>query len=560
MEKLGIYGAIQAVRERALAEGGEEAKSRAAQEVRAMIIETLSNPRDGGPRLPQEILDLLLEDAQVRSNGNMVMIGRKAADGASRLGPSWHREWMVEDKILKNQPLWDFIRLTPNQRAQDDGFTLQWLFPEDGQGPLPTDGVRVAYYREGPGEKLMSEFEALSQARGTVFIPEMLGNVSDALVQSSKRAGGYVLNPKIWGLNRRSRYHPLNDQDNDVSMFSVADSANISSAWAALSDNEKMDLLRDFWPGTSDQDLQRHRTTLTPEVHEKLLQMSFAPREVYPQMPMGSVPLIAILTLTDIAGLDDRYRLNLPGQQTSWNRRLPQAVSSGELLEAVRGRSSTLEAGAGIALTRRLLEARRRARQTARPRPEAVELLGARPDHQKGTVQIRVLDSPAEQTTPFMVEAFVKGNPKDVSLILLDETGNPVGRFPMSRVENSRNGEGNWMVSMTPSQVGVYKDRIEITGPDDTVKKSDNGLLAAVDRDANLNPLSPDYALQGIEAYRKDSPPLGESLSLRLIQQFSVQSGEVGGINLNPVLLNLEIKRDGNGAPLPWSQQPLQKI
>lgn len=33
--------------------------------------------------------------------------------------------------------------------------------------------------------------------------------------------------------------------------------------------------------------------------------------------------------------------------------------------------------------------------------------------------------------------------------------------------------------------------------------------------------------------------------------------GGVGGINLNPALLDLQIKRDGNGIPLPINQQPI---
>ena len=31
----------------------------------------------------------------------------------------------------------------------------------------------------------------------------------------------------------------------------------------------------------------------------------------------------------------------------------------------------------------------------------------------------------------------------------------------------------------------------------------------------------------------------------------------IGGINLNPALLDLQIKRDGNGIPLPITQQPI---
>ena len=34
----------------------------------------------------------------------------------------------------------------------------------------------------------------------------------------------------------------------------------------------------------------------------------------------------------------------------------------------------------------------------------------------------------------------------------------------------------------------------------------------------------------------------------------------VGGINLDPALLNMQIKRDGKGVPLPVNQQPMLKM
>ena len=37
----------------------------------------------------------------------------------------------------------------------------------------------------------------------------------------------------------------------------------------------------------------------------------------------------------------------------------------------------------------------------------------------------------------------------------------------------------------------------------------------------------------------------------------AVRGTPVGGINLNPTLLNLQIKRDGKGIPLPTYQQPI---
>ena len=42
--------------------------------------------------------------------------------------------------------------------------------------------------------------------------------------------------------------------------------------------------------------------------------------------------------------------------------------------------------------------------------------------------------------------------------------------------------------------------------------------------------------------------------------KFPDASSPVGGINLNPVLLDLQIKRDGNGVPLPINLQPIHQM
>ncbi|HQO57189.1 MAG TPA: response regulator [Candidatus Omnitrophota bacterium] len=47
------------------------------------------------------------------------------------------------------------------------------------------------------------------------------------------------------------------------------------------------------------------------------------------------------------------------------------------------------------------------------------------------------------------------------------------------------------------------------------------------------------------------------SFAQRLNGQLEAQSSPLGGINLNPALLNLQIKRDNNGVPLPLPQQPV---
>ncbi|MCA9405077.1 MAG: hypothetical protein KC684_00940 [Candidatus Omnitrophica bacterium] len=55
----------------------------------------------------------------------------------------------------------------------------------------------------------------------------------------------------------------------------------------------------------------------------------------------------------------------------------------------------------------------------------------------------------------------------------------------------------------------------------------------------------------------KNAHQVGKALADKL-NQFNDKA--VGGIDLNPASLNLEIRRDSNGIPLPVSQQPLQQI
>ncbi|MBZ0167421.1 MAG: hypothetical protein K8I00_11500, partial [Candidatus Omnitrophica bacterium] len=61
-------------------------------------------------------------------------------------------------------------------------------------------------------------------------------------------------------------------------------------------------------------------------------------------------------------------------------------------------------------------------------------------------------------------------------------------------------------------------------------------------------------------AVTKDTPPEAADKSRRDKATLSRADGEVGGIDLNPALLDLQIRRDESGIPLPLPQQPVDNI
>lgn len=493
LQSLGIYELIENIREQALEEGTLSAKERAAYEVCETIKNALLNPQGNMPRLPAEVIGLLFENGNLRANGgNMLIVARKVEDTRTPHNVYWHREYMVESKVFKDEPYWDFIRLTPNRRADDKGFAQQWLFPEDGtHGPLPTDGIQAAYYRPGPAEGILTDFESFCQQEGALLGHELLGNVPDELKTSIKtKIGGMDLSPKVWGLNRESRYHPLKDDANSISMFGVADSTSITNAW--LNFDKKYRLLEDF--GINPENYHEHTERLTPEVHENLLKMAFVPQDVYPEIKDQCMPLISILGLIDLAGLDDTYRLNFPSTQTSWYRKLPSEVSTGELLDAVRGQSNNTNSIQIVYLAKRLIEARNKRKINT---SDEVKLLGVRPNQD---VQLRrIFMKSSRNTYPFIVEAYVQGSPEGVFLSLMDENDMEVYQVAMEKLEIKQDDNiSGWIVCLLPSVRRIYKYKLKVlTGGNVVWSKSK--FLAAVNENDDLNPLSPNYVLRDLD-------------------------------------------------------------
>jgi len=505
LEKLGLYEPIQAIRQRALQANTDAAKQEAVREVGALLERRLADPAGGLP--PDVIQALFNETGNVRRGGNMIAIARKAPpeqhDEPLPADSLWQRWTQTEDLIFKNQPVWDYIRLTPNERANDEGFLYQYLFPDEGTDPpLPTDDLRPAYYRLAPAEKILAELLRLAQEQGTILILETLGTVPDEIEHSTRRLGGYNYLPVIWGLDRGSRYHPVHFIRNAYATFGVADSESLYAAWRNARPEVKWTLLREFFPGAADHELERHAASLTPEVHEKLLLMVYAPRAIYPEIAPDNVPLMAVTGLHDIAGYSDDYRLNRPGESGQWSIRFPEEVAIDQLLASALGYAATEKAGQVVQLFRRLQQARQR--QAPSGEPDAARLLRVRPDVQSRVLQIRGLGGHPDQAKPFYIEASVQGQPARVELVVTNGDDREI-RFAMQPVAVQTGGVAGvtwWGVALQPGRVGNYHFQVTMTRADGAVEVSQTGYLSAVPSGVDLNPLSPDYFLES-EAYCK---------------------------------------------------------
>ncbi|MBU2266187.1 MAG: hypothetical protein KJ977_04025, partial [Candidatus Omnitrophica bacterium] len=69
------------------------------------------------------------------------------------------------------------------------------------------------------------------------------------------------------------------------------------------------------------------------------------------------------------------------------------------------------------------------------------------------------------------------------------------------------------------------------------------------------------YTRDGIREYVVEAKPQGWKAVHDGVSSSTVSAPEkTGGINLNPALINLQIRRDPNGVPLPVSEQPIANI
>jgi 4-alpha-glucanotransferase/predicted trehalose synthase len=553
LHRLGLFKPIMSILACAREADTEEAKDEAIAHV-SELIETTLDRDDAG--LPADVREALFDDERrVRRGGNMIMVARKVLKekplkevdqgssqsnellsssnkqaarapkekaeaepneklhGASyaNLPPHsvWQRWHQIEDQVFADQPLWDYIRISPNERAGDAGFLREYLFPDDGAPPpQPTDSLRVAYYRLAPAEKILSEFLRLSDERGSALIFETLGTVPLAIQESAKRIGGYNYYPVIWGLERSSFYHPTRFVRSGLATFTVADSASLVSAWESWDCHSaaKWNLLHELFPFVPDDQLQEHSRRLTDEVKEKLLSMVYAPTTIYPELDAERVPLLAVCGLQDLAAYPEEFRLNRPGELHQWMKRLPDDVCIENLRESACGRPSTQVANQVVASLRSLQRLRRNQQLIAKDQGDLAdgidssksELLRVRPDVEKFAIQIRqILKNPSE-INPFYVKVTVSGRPQKIQLLVVNQESGFIHRFPMREVFADLNGKTTtcWGAAIRPRHIGTHTFLVEVTSSDGSVERSKEGYLCAVPEHADLNPLSDTYYLK----------------------------------------------------------------
>lgn len=497
LERLGLYGPLQEIRREALDKNSDDAKQSAIEKVSALIRKKLSGSSSS---LSEEVRRLLFDESgQTRSGGNMIMVARKvtAATPSQKLplGSVWQRWTQIEDCLFKQQPVWDYIRISPNERACDEGFLMEYLFPNDGtEPPLPTDDLRVAYYRLAPAEKILSELMRIADQQGSILILETLGTVPADIEHSTRRSGGYNFIPVIWGLERSSRYHPTHFIKNALATFSVADSGSLDAAWQELPPQSKLGLAKNFFACLPDEEIAEHLFSLTSEVHEKLLQMVYSPSTIFPELPPASAPLLVMTGLHDLTGYPEQYRLNRPGEINQWAVRLPEEVCIEHLLASSQGMQSTEKAGQVIRLLRSLKESR----DQSAPPAKTAQLLRVRPDVDAGVIQIREINSESDRVAPFLIKATISGLPKRVEAVLVDQ-GRLMHRFAMQALETDPLSDVTcWAIAIRPADVSTYSFHVELIRDDGTVETSKEGRLYAVPSGADLNPLSPHYCLKAL--------------------------------------------------------------
>jgi len=82
----------------------------------------------------------------------------------------------------------------------------------------------------------------------------------------------------------------------------------------------------------------------------------------------------------------------------------------------------------------------------------------------------------------------------------------------------------------------------------------DGNAIDGIKHDIRNNGLTLEQAIKRLRTRKKGKRSLAEESSSSPVNE------EVGGIDLNPARLNLQIKRDGNGIPLPINLQPIESM
>lgn len=474
------------------AKAGEISEDEAVRRASELLKKGVLRLKGIKTRLPDDAVNLAFDDTGAMTPDSMMLITRFVPDEEQGrdlpAGSKWRREYSVE---LKRRV--DFIRITPNEAAQDQGFLKEYLFPKTGEGPQLNDGLRLGYFKLAPGEAIMSKYLEAAQEKGTVLIWETLGLVPPAIQASVERLGGTNYAPGIWGLEKTDTYHPGRIIPNSLSTFGLHDSSSLKDRWEKeLNFKKRLAVLNEFaanswwrWFAWPVRVVVAYLGKLTPRIHRQLLERVYK-----------SKAYMAVVNWVDILGLSDDFRLNIPGnQQAQWITRLPLDVTVEDLKAAALGQPSTKRAEDAVKLLRGLKTVRYAEEEAIDP--EKVKILRVDPDVNSGNIQIR------ETGQPILIDAYVQGSPEKVELIVIHPMRGAI-TLPVE-AETIMPGVTRYRGRMAfnePARLRYFV-RVQEAGFVDSTESA-AGDIAIVVPGADLNPLSPGYELASISSARSE--------------------------------------------------------
>jgi len=506
LKGLGLYTALHGYQEKVKAhwEKGETGKAgEKAREAEQALRRRLMEMYDTVPEFlkdtlhPDAIRHTFSRDGEIRE-GCTVLLARqvpeKELENKLPEDSPWTRLKPTEKLVYHDQPKWDFIRATDYKNGPK-GKMLQYLL---GNEITPEDSVRPAYFKMAPGEAILSEFFRLSQEAGIPIILETLGAVDPLIQKSTERQGGTNFIAGVWGEKKNQDGHPANHIPNALATYGLQDSVGMRFRWEKeITTETRLEVLREMFPKGNW--FSKDETELTPRVHRALLKrLALSPARML------------VLMWNDILGLDDSYRVNIPGkEENQWESIIPIYLE--DLLAAAKGDpSAPKEAKRAVRMFKALIKISDRQKPKIEP-GEKPKLHHVDPEPGGKVYQFRQIKTDPSETHPFQVDAYVIGKTtKDLNLLVEGPSGEKIS-IPMISIPidpaSYKHGLSEevykWTGFFKPEKVGLYKFYVEIP---ETKEKSVKGYLMAVEENADQNPLSTTYRPAELS---KGSIPLG---------------------------------------------------
>gem|GEM_PF-4402977 len=531
LKNFGIYDRIQDIvsdaKSRAAADLSRADKIRniAAQQVSELFIQTLkTHPRITGNPLLKKMVDLAYPKGSDLSRYAMMYVAREAKDvggfNYETLPAPWTRvDDVVEHKVFNQGPVWHYLRLTDHEFAGAGGL-LGYLF--DGEGPQANDGLRIAAYDRGPGEALFAPILEMAQKKGTTVIFETLARFTPEELKTPHLTA-YDYNVAMWGVetdDRSNAHNPASNRPFSLMLYSLHDSDTLKGDWKKMSlEKKKRILSRLGIPQKA-----RYLRNLTPRVHAALLRLTFS-----------SNAFMVVPTLLDILGYPNSRRLNIPGRKYGqWVNPISPGIE--DLEAATDGKPASVEAQKAADLIRQLVQEREELNSKSAKHP----IVRIHPDAASGRVQIRQFeDAGNSKIHPFQIEAYVRDGEEVSAIINYKDSDGKIGAIevPMVKDETAAIGDGvtRWVAWLEPTRIGRYEFQVKASASSGTSTLSYKGVLYAVAKGEDLNPVSKEYfgrkkAYSALSAARLTSLPSDVRKQIKQIVQLGLDAAQGVGI------------------------------